>query len=237
VVAVRGRGWLRGGDGYAAAVAQAAARSETTRFDGLAGPPEPSPHRQLRRDIGRGRWPDDCQVVATFQEVVAPVGPVVATVGPVVARPPGAVPAITPAAAPALGLWITAVEWSDKLRACADECLAARRRVHHGGCVDHRRDTVLARGTERGRSARESGPTGGVVAAVPVGNRVGIVDDEHRANTGVLLLRDAAQSQLAGDVELRAKHGVLELSLSRTVNREVAPPYTDSSTEEATSDE
>ena len=62
-------------------------------------------------------------------------------------------------------------------------------------------------------------------------------DDEHRANVGVLLLRDAAQSPLARDAELRAALGVLELSVSRTVDREVPAPYTEPSTEEVTGDE
>ena len=52
-----------------------------------------------------------------------------------------------------------------------------------------------------------------------------------------MLLRDAAQSPLAGEAELRAVHGVLELSLSRNFDREVAPPYTESTTEEVTDDE
>jgi len=57
-------------------------------------------------------------------------------------------------------------------------------------------------------------------------------DDEYRANIGVVLLRDAAQSPLAGEAELLAVHGVLELSLSSTVDPEGAPPYTESSIEE-----
>ncbi len=62
-------------------------------------------------------------------------------------------------------------------------------------------------------------------------------DDEDRANVGVLLLRDGVQSPLAGDAELRAALGVLELSVSRTVDREVPAPYTEPSTEEVTGDE
>ena len=62
-------------------------------------------------------------------------------------------------------------------------------------------------------------------------------DDEHRATIGVVLLRDAAQSPLAGEAKLRAVQGVLELALPRTVDRQVAPPYTEPSSEEVADDE
>ena len=58
-------------------------------------------------------------------------------------------------------------------------------------------------------------------------------DAKPRADIGILLLRDAVQSPLAGDDELRAARSVLDRTLELAVVRERRLPYAESPTREA----
>ena len=62
-------------------------------------------------------------------------------------------------------------------------------------------------------------------------------DDKPRADIGVLLVRDAVHSPLAGDDELRAAVSVLEHTVALAVDRQRSPPYIESRTREADDDE
>lgn len=62
-------------------------------------------------------------------------------------------------------------------------------------------------------------------------------DDKPRADIGVLLVRDAVHSPLAGDDELRAAVSGLEHTVALAVDRQRSPPYTESRTREADDDE
>jgi hypothetical protein len=62
-------------------------------------------------------------------------------------------------------------------------------------------------------------------------------NDEHRVNIGIVLLREALHGPLASEAELRAARSALESWLSRTIDRELEPHYTDPSTEEETDNE
>jgi len=62
-------------------------------------------------------------------------------------------------------------------------------------------------------------------------------DDEHRADVGIVLLGEAMFSPLASEAELRVARSALGDWLSRTADRELDPPYTETSTEEVADDE
>ena len=62
-------------------------------------------------------------------------------------------------------------------------------------------------------------------------------DDEYRASIGTILLLEIAQSPLASEAEIRAARSALDVWLSRTVDRELEPPYTEIGIEEDNDDD
>src|SRR6478672_750290 len=106
--------------------------------------------------------------------------------------------------------------------------------MRHGGGLHHRRGLVLASWPGGHRSGENQALREEWSRRFQWAIELALSDGEHRANIVIVLLREAMHGPIASEAELRAARRVVNIWLSRTVDRELDPPSTDGGNEEAT---